>query len=178
MDSWFTKNIAAQNFMRFWLAGLSLAALLIVTNVVFVTDASPFGILDHQKAATAANVNAIQNGWQQAGLLGLAKLSMIVDLVFIAVYTFGAICGGLLMRADDRIAIKRVGALVIAGALVFCVTDYIETIFQVVQLFAMQGSDTLAKVAASVGTAKVGGMLVSLTGLLGKIIYDKFSTRA
>jgi len=175
MNSWLPENIAAQNFMRFWLAGLSLAVLLAVSNFVLMIEASPFGILDHQSAGTATKVDAIQNGWQQAGLLGFAKLSMAVDLIFIGVYFFGAVCGGVLMRADDRIAVKRVGALVIIGAVIFCVTDYIETILQMIQLFAMQGSDHLAKIAASQGTIKVSGMLMTLAGLVGKIIYDKLS---
>jgi|GEM_PF-4342461 len=52
---------------------------------------------------------------------------MIIDLIFIGVNFFGALCGGILMRADDNILIKRMGTFVIIGATLFLVTYYVET---------------------------------------------------
>jgi len=131
------------------------------------------GILDHQQAATAANVDAIQLGWEQAGLLGFTKLSMVVDLVFIAIYSFGACCAAVLMLADNRVLLKRLGMLVMVGALSFMVTDYIETIPQTIQLFRMQGDDGLASIASKMGTVKVTGMIVSVLGISTKLILDR-----
>jgi len=135
------------------------------------------GILDHQKAATAANVNTIQLGWEQAGLLGFAKASMIVDLIFIGIYFFGASCGAVLMLADSRALIKRLGALVMLAGFTFMVTDYIETILQTIQLFQMQGDDGLASTASNMGAVKVTGMIVSVLGISTKLVLDKQASR-
>jgi len=177
MKSSTLQTFAEHNFKRFWFAGLSLGVLLLLGNIGLMIEPSPMGILDHQKAATAANVNAIQLGWEQAGLLGFAKVSMIVDLIFIGIYFFGASCGAVLMLVDNRLLIKRLGALVMVGALAFMVTDYIETILQTIQLFQMQGDDCLASTASNMGVVKVSGMIVSVLGISTKLVLDKRANR-
>jgi len=135
------------------------------------------GIFDHQKAATAANVDSIQLGWKQASLLGFAKVNMIVDLIFIGVYFFGAGCGAILMLADDRALIKRLGAVVMVAGFTFMVTDYLETIPQVIQLFRMQGDDVLTSIASKMGTVKVAAMIVTVLGISSKLVLDKRASR-
>jgi len=177
MKSSTIQTITEHNFKRFWFAGLSLGVLLILGNIGLMIESSPMGILDHQKAATADNVNAIQQGWEQAGLLGFAKLNMIVDLFFIAIYSVGAGCGAVLMLTDNRLLIKRLGALVMVGAITFMVTDYIETILQTIQLFQMQGDDGLASTASNMGAIKVTGMIMSVLGISTKLVLDKRASR-
>lgn len=154
-----------------------LLVVLLVANVGLMMDGSPMGVVDHQSAGTAANVNAIQLGWQQAGKLTYAKANMLGDLIFIGIYSFGALCGGLLMRADERLMVKLVGGFVILAAVVFCITDYVETIAQVIQLFRMQGADNLAQIVASVGATKTAAFVITLLGLGGKIAVDKLQSR-
>jgi len=136
------------------------------------------GIFDHQKAATAANVDSIQLGWKQAGLLGFAKVSMIVDLIFIGIYFFGASCGAVLMLADNRALIKRLGFLVMVAGFIFMVTDYVETIPEVIQLFRMQGDDALANIASKMGTVKITAMIITVLGISTKLVLDKSASEA
>ncbi len=172
------KNFALNNFMRFWIAGLILLIIMIFGNLLLITDASPLAISDHQSAGSANRIDEIQFAWAAANLLFYAKTSMIIDLFFIGIYSLGAICGGILLRYDERLFVRRIGALVITAAVIFCVTDYIETIAQVIQLFSMQGSDKLAAIAAQVGPAKSIAFLTTIFGLLGIISWDKFKKKA
>ncbi|MBK6706107.1 MAG: hypothetical protein IPG54_00910 [Sphingomonadales bacterium] len=80
-------------FWRWWLSGLMLFALMIALNPSISNNVAPMGISDHQAAATAARVNAIQAAWQTDGVLWLARLSMAIDLVFIGVYSRGCMAG-------------------------------------------------------------------------------------
>lgn len=168
------KNFALNNFIRFWLLGILLLLVMVFGNLLLITEASPFGMRNHQSAGSADRIDEIQWAWQSAGVIIYAKISMIIDLFFIGIYSVGAICGGILLRYDERLFIRRIGALIIAAAIIFCVTDYLETIAQVIQLFTMQGSDTLASAAAAVGPAKSIAFLTTLLGLIGTILWDKF----
>ena len=103
---------------------------------------------------------------------------MIADLIFITIYSIGALCGGILLRSDNRVFVKRIGALVIAASVIFFVTDQVETIAQSIQLFKMAGSDSLAKLAAAMIAPKTISFLVTLVGLLGVILWDKFLTKS
>ena len=171
------KDIAHRNFKRFWIGGIVIFIFLVLFNPLLITNMSPTGIVEHQIAGNADNVNDIQNAWLSAGVLHWAKILMIGDLFFIGIYAFGALCGGVLLRNDDRVMVKRLGALIIAAAILFCITDYIETIAQVIQLFAMKGNDTLATVAAAVNPFKSASFMVTLIGLLSIIIWDKLLTK-
>lgn len=172
------KNFALNNFLRFWLFGIVLLLMMILGNLLLITDVSPQAIGDHQSAGSAARINEIQWAWEEAGLIIYAKISMIMDLLFIGIYSLGSLCGGILLRYDERAFVRRIGALVIAATIIFFVTDYLETILQVIQLFSFQGSDSFASTAAAVGPAKIIAFLTTLLGLLGIIIWDKFKKKA
>lgn len=150
---------------------------MIFGNLLLITDVSPLAISDHQSAGSADRIDDIQLAWAAADVLIYAKISMIIDLFFIAIYSFGAVCGGILLRYDGRLFVRRIGSLVIAAAVIFCVTDYIETIAQIIQLFSMQGSDSLASTAALVGPAKSISFLTTFLGLLGTILWDKLKKK-
>ncbi len=171
------KDFALKNFLRFWLCGIILLIVMIFGNLLLITDVSPMAISDHQSAGSAAKINEIQLAWEVGGLTLYAKISMIIDLLFIGIYSLGALCGGILLRYDKRLSVQRIGALVIAAAVIFCVTDYVETIAQVIQLFSMQGSNSLASTAAMVGPAKSIAFLTTVLGLLGIILWDKFKKK-
>ena len=124
-----------RNFWRFWLGGLLILAAMIAMNPWFVTDVSPWGIRDHQSAGTALRVDAIQGAWQAAGVLGRAQIGIAIDLVYIAVYSFGAYCGGRLFAASSKPMLARLGWVIAGCAILFALTDYAETIAQFIQLY-------------------------------------------
>jgi len=52
------------------------------------------GVINHQAAGTAVQIDAIQESWKAANRLGFAKFLMIADFFFIAIYFTGAFLGG------------------------------------------------------------------------------------
>jgi hypothetical protein len=79
-----------RNFWCFWLGGLLILAIMIAMNPLFVNDVSPWGIRDHQSAGSAMRVDAIQAAWQATGVMDIARWAIALDLIYIAVYSFGA----------------------------------------------------------------------------------------
>ena len=144
-----------RNFWRFWLGGLLILAAMIAMNPWFVTDVSPWGIRDHQSAGTAARVDAIQIAWHVKDTLALARLGIAIDLVYIAIYSFGAYCGGRLFAQSDKPNLRRLGWIVVAAAIILGVADYTETICQFIQAMTFKGSDELAGIAATAQPIKI-----------------------
>ena len=85
----------------FWLGVASFAVTLLI-HFPLITDAVPGGILDHQAAPDAAAVNRIQDAWADDGLIGLATVAMISDLIFILIYGSGCIVAGLHFRSAQK----------------------------------------------------------------------------
>ncbi len=162
-----------RKFWRFWLGGLLILAAMIAMNPWFVTDASPWGIRDHQSAGTAARVDAIQMAWQAKDVLGLAQLGIAIDLIYIAVYSFGAYCGGRLFAKSDRPTLRRLGWVIIAAAVIVGVADYAETICQFVQAMMFKGSDPLAGIAATAQPIKTTAFLTSFFGVLAALVLRR-----
>lgn len=153
-----------RSFWFFWLGGLVVFSGLVATGGILMTEVAPGGILDHQSAATAARVDAIQQSWVAQGLLNEARWSMIGDLVFIGLYMSGGIIGGRLIWQEARSpSLKKLGLAIILIYFVFGVSDYIETISQITQLIQNTGSDLLAGTAATARPVKI---LTWITGTL------------
>jgi hypothetical protein len=167
-----------RRFWRFWLAGILLLALQIVLNVWLVTDASPLGISDHQAAGSAARVDAIQAGWASSGVMGLALFSMATDLLFIGVYSWGAFAGGRIFAAADGAYAARLGKVIMFATVGFCLTDYAETVSQVIQAATGRGVDMLAQIAASARPVKSILFLVTFFGLLTALGIRRIARRA
>ena len=85
-------------FVSIWFAGLAAFAITIALGAPLAIDGVPEGILDHQAAGSAVEVNRIQGLWQSAGLTSTARNAMIADLVFIGVFGTGCVLGGLYYR--------------------------------------------------------------------------------
>jgi hypothetical protein len=143
-----------------------LLAMMIAMNPWLANPVAPWAILDHQMAGTAVRVNAIQNSWAAAGQLNLARISMAIDLIFIAVYSWGAYCGGRMMRARGTPTLRRLGTIIIVAACADCLLDYTETICQFIQVMTFKGSDNLAGIAATVRPFKSASFLTTFVGLL------------
>jgi len=168
-----------RNFWIFWGGGLALFAWLVASGGMLETAVAPNGILDHQSAATAERVDAIQWSWAEAGLLDLARWGMIVDLVFITFYMSGGIIGGrLIWQQAKSPTLKKVGLLCVVSYFLFGLTDYIETISQLVQLLQNQGSDILAGTAAWAMPVKVVAWIVGTIAILIALIWRWRETRA
>ncbi len=167
-----------KRFWRYWLGGLLLFAGLIALNPLLVNEFAPMGISDHQAAATAAKVDAIQRQWQADGVLWLAQVSMVIDLLFITVYSWGAWCGGHVMRASQAPSVRRLGVVIMIAAALFFVTDHTETISQLIQALQAKGSDTLASLAATVRPVKMLAWMVSFFGLLAALLFRRMARSA
>ena len=173
-----TESKLARSFWRYWLGGLLLLALMIALNPWFSNDVSPWGIRDHQAAGTAVRVDAIQFAWQAAGVLNLARLGMAIDLIYIAVYSFGAYCGGRLFVQASQPMLRRLGWVVIASAIILGTADYIETFCQFIQIMTFKGSDLLAGIAATAQPIKSVAFLITFFGLLAALFLRRMKRRA
>jgi len=166
--------VTQKNFWRYWLGGLMLFACLIVIGTQLRVEGAPGGIGDHQAAGTAFAIDQIQTAWQREGLLDIAKLAMTLDLVFIGIYSLGALMGGLLFRQHASSPLRKLGSLIAFAAVVFFVTDYAETICQFIQLMKFEGNDTLAGIAAFVRPTKMIAFIVTFIGLLIALFSQKW----
>lgn len=166
-----------RNFWRYWLGGLLILAAMIAMNPWFVNDISPWGIRDHQAAGTAARVDAIQAAWQAAGVMGLARFGMAVDLIYIGIYSFGAYCGGRMFAASKSAGLRRLGWVIMAAAIIVGLADYAETICQFIQAITFRGDDGLASVAAIAQPIKSIAFLTSFFGLLAALALRRMTSR-
>ena len=167
-----------QRFISLWVAGLALFALAIWLSLPLRIDAVPGGILDHQAAGSAAEVNRIQQAWEGAGLAERAQMAMFGDLVFIVVYGMGAWYGGLAFAQESRPKLRRLGWLLVGAAALFLATDLLETIAQLVQLLGLRGSDGLATLAATVQPVKMVAWLVTFFGVIAGLAVRQISPPA
>ncbi|WP_439569178.1 hypothetical protein [Sphingopyxis sp.] len=167
-----------RNFWRFWLGGLFILAVMIAMNPWFVSDVSPWGIRDHQSAGNAARIDAIQAAWQAEGAMELARWAIALDLVYIAVYSFGAYCGGRMFRAADTPALQRLGWIIMVAAIIVFVADYIETICQFIQALRFAGDDALAEIAAAAQPIKSAAFLISLFGIITALVVRRRARRS
>lgn len=167
-----------RNFWRYWLGGLLLLSLMIAMNTWFTNDVSPWGIRDHQSAGTAVQVDAIQSAWQAAGVLNLARFGMAVDLVYIAIYSFGTYCGGRLFAQTPMPMLRRLGWVIVTSSIIVGVADYIETICQFLQAMTFKGSNVLAGIAATAQPIKSVAFLMSFFGLLVALFLRRMARRA
>lgn len=166
-----------RNFWRYWLGGLLLLALMIFMNGWLTNDISPWGIRDHQSAGTALRVDTIQNAWQVADVIGLARFSIAMDLVYIGVYSFGVYCGGrLLILGEDR-RLSKLGWLIALAAIILALTDYVETISQFVQIIRLKGSDILAQIAATAQPIKSLAFITTFFGIVAGLIFRRMTRR-
>jgi hypothetical protein len=166
-----------RTFWMYWLGGLLLLATMAVMNVFLSLPTSPLGIIDHQTAGTGARVDDIQFGWKAGSVLTLARISIALDLVFIAVYSWGAYLGGRVMRQETSPMLRRLGTLIMIAAALYPILDYTETICQFIQVTSFKGSDLLSGIAATVRPFKSVDFLVTLIGLLAALALRRMARR-
>lgn len=172
------ESALERRFWTFWLLGILLLAAQIILNVWLVTDMSPLGISDHQAAGNAARVESIHAGWMAAGVMDLAIYSMELDLIFIGVYAWGAFAGGRMFALSSHLMLGRLGRIVMFAAIGFAITDYAETISQLIQAAVTGGDDNLASIAATLRPIKMVLFLVTFLGLLIGLAIRRMTVRA
>ena len=168
-------SLLEKRFWRYWLGGLLILAAMIAMNPWFSNEVSPWGIRDHQSAATALRVDAIQAAWQSAGVLNLARFGIALDLIYIGVYSFGAYCGGRLFSQSQSPYLRRLGWVIIVAALVVGIADYVETLCQFAQAMTFKGSDLLASIAATAQPIKSVAFLTTFVGLLAALLLRRMT---
>jgi hypothetical protein len=168
------ESVLEKRFWRYWLGGL----LIFAAMILFSTLRDTVGISEHQAAGTAIKVDAIQRQWQADGVLRLVRIGMVIDFIFIGVYSWGAWNGGKFMRSEASPNVRRIGGLVMGASLVFLLTDYTETICQFIQLIQFKGSDTLSAIAATVLPVKSLAWLVTFVGLLAALLLRRIKRRS
>jgi len=167
-----------KTFLKWWIGGILIFAVSIFIHGPLATAEVPGGILDHQAARNAAEVDAIQFYWAADNLIGRARMAMISDLVFIVIYGIGAFLGGRYFYRNSNTLLRSIGAAIAVAGLVFLATDLVETSLQLVQLMQFAGDDTLASIASNMGPTKVATFLFSFFGLLALLVTEWFSSRA
>ncbi len=160
--------------LRWWLWGLVAFAIVIVLSMaVMHPESVTLGIAEHQAAGSAARVDEIQDQWREGGVRPLAIIAMLGDLVFIGIYGWGSWLAGRSFMAM-RGAARMLGMLIAISAITFLVTDYTETILQVVQLLSEQDSDWMAAVAATARPVKIVAWIATFGGVLMALAIRRF----
>ncbi|RRQ52074.1 hypothetical protein [Sphingorhabdus wooponensis] len=167
-----------KRFWAFWLLGILLLAAQIVMNVWLVTDATPLGMSDHQAAGNAARVDYIHAAWAASGVMDLAIYSMELDLIFIGIYAWGAFAGGRMFAAVPHPMLARLGKVIMVAAIGFAITDYAETISQLIQAAFTGGHELLSSVAATARPIKTILFLVTFFGVLVGLAIRSWKSRA
>ncbi|TMM50111.1 hypothetical protein [Qipengyuania marisflavi] len=154
-----------------------LFAIVVMLSLPLVQTAVPGGVLDHQAAGSAAEVDRIQQVWRAAGLEGQARIAVLGDLLFIGVYGLGSLLGGLWLRRTGQGAVRVLGMIAALTAIIFTATDYVETIAQAIQLFRFQGSDALALLAAVMRPVKTIAFLIAGAALISALLLRRIRAR-
>ncbi|MEM6856476.1 MAG: hypothetical protein AAF559_01270 [Pseudomonadota bacterium] len=165
-------------FVRVWLAGLAAFAITIALGAPLAIDGVPHGILDHQSAGSAAEVNRIQGLWEASGLTSTARNAMIADLVFIGIFGTGCVLGGLHYRRAQTLWLALIGYIALVSGVLFLANDYAETIVQFIQLVAGRGYDSLAQLAAFCQPIKVVSFILAFGSILVALVVEPFVKRA
>ena len=164
--------------MRWWAAGLLAFGIVIAVSLPLSIDAVPRGIIDHQRAGDAAVVDTIQLAWKAAGLLTLARIAMVADLIFIGIFGVGCVLAGLHYRARPQVVLRVLGWCTIVSGLIFLASDYGETIAQVIEVMRFKGDDDLAALAATLRPVKEVSWIAAFLAILAALGVDRFSTSA
>lgn len=165
-------------FLGFWAGGLAIFALAIALGMPLVMSEVPGGILDHQAAGSAAEIDRIHATWRSAGLFDQALAAMAVDLVFIGIYGIGCILGGLYFRQVGGRWFTRLGTIAAMAGGIFLLTDYAETIAQIMQLMLDEGDDRLAGLAAAVRPWKIASWVAATLAIIAALLGEWRASRS
>lgn len=158
--------------LLYWLIGLASFAMTLALHTPLILTAVPGGMLDHQAAGTAAEVDRIQAAWRMGGVSNEAAVAMISDLIFIVIYGIASLIAGLYLRRTGVAGLRMLGSLVSVAAVVFLLTDLTETTAQLIQLMNFRGTDDLASLAATVRPVKIAAWIATFIGVIVGLLWD------
>ena len=164
-------------YTLFWL-GIAAFVVVALLAMPLTITAVPGGLGDHQAALTGADVDRIQNAWRTAGVEGMARATMIADLIFIGIFAIGAFLAGRHLWRLGSGFVRWCGLAAMVGAVIFGVTDYAETISETVELFRFAGDDTLAGIASTARPIKMVAFFVALVPVLIGMLVRRISPPA
>lgn len=159
--------------LKYWLIGLAMFGVLIAMGV-WLRGQVPFSVIDHQEAATALRVDEIQGVWRDAGLSTFVLTSMVGDLIFIGFYGYGAVRAGRSFLAMESGLLRLLGATILLGGIAFLITDYLETLLQIVQMVRDTGSDRMAATAAFAQPIKTVSWILTFFGVIVALVVRRF----
>lgn len=135
-------------------------ALMMFVDVPLQGDASPRGIISFELAGTPQQALRILLDWKSRNALGYAKLSLLVDFVYLLIYStfFAALALWIGARHDETNWSSRAAwaATLAAG---FDVLENAVLLFEVLQL---SSPPPYPQMAASFAAAKFGLLLFAL----------------
>ena len=73
--------------------------------------------------------------------------------------------------------LRVVGVVVAVAAVVFLITDYVETILQVIQLLQERGVDWMAGTAATMQPFKIAAWVVTFLGVIAGLLLSLLAKR-
>ena len=83
-----------------------------------------------------------------------------------------------MFHAAQQPALRRLGWMIIAAAIIVGVADYIETICQFIQALRFAGDDRLAEIAAAAQPIKSTAFLISLFGIITALVIRRRARRS
>ena len=152
--------------LRWWIGGLVAFAIVIAIGAAITQGDVSAGIIEHQQAGSAARVDEIQAQWRAGNVRMIAIAAMIGDLVFIAIYGWGSFVAGRSLIATSQAAARVIGWVVAVAAVLFVMTDYLETVLQFIQLLQERGVDWMAATAAFAQPIKVAAWIATFIGVI------------
>ncbi|GAA4039867.1 hypothetical protein [Parerythrobacter jejuensis] len=164
--------ITRRRFLIVWIGGVIAFAIAAYLHLPLAIDTVPSGITAHQTAGNAARVDYVQSSWAEAGVLRNAFTAMTSDLIFIALYGFGSLLGGLYFLKVGTGTLRIIGWALLASAIIFLATDFTETILQLQQLMAGAGDDRQAALAAAMYYPKAISWIACFVLPLNGIFLD------
>lgn len=165
--------ITRRRFLLFWVGGLIAFAVALLLHMPLTLDTVPEGIVDHQTATTAARVDYIQGEWAAAGVYRNAFTAMVSDIVFIVLYGIGSLLGGVYYLRNGSGTLRLIGGALLLSAIVFFVSDMVETLAQIQQLAAGEGNDMQARIAAMMHYPKLISWIACFILPLNALILER-----
>ncbi len=170
--------ISKRAFLTWWIGGLVAFAIVIFLHLPLAVEGVPGGIAEHQSAPDAATVDAIHAAWLEAGVYDQARWAMIADLVFIGIYGVGCVLGGLYFRTLAKPLLRALGWVAVAAGIAFLLTDYGETIAQLIQVTAGAGDDGLAQFASTLRPIKMASFIAAFLSIVAGLVVGRIGQRS
>ena len=134
-------------------------ALMMFVDVPLKGESSPFGIVSFELAGAPQQALRILLEWKSRGALGYARLSLIVDFIYLSIY--GAFFACLATLVGARLNESKWSARAAWAATLAAVFDVLENAVLLYELARFTSPSPYPQVAASFALAKFGLLLFS-----------------